>query len=396
MIPHDALEALASLAEIAFVGRVLLSLLPPGLPGRHGFRDLPATWAASHLLGTVVQGIESQLGDLSGIHPAHPALLAPWLLLALARWITLPGAMVPRHEPLAESPGPSSRALAVIAPLAVAAAAFHGDTPVDSKLPFLLADALALLALCRFGLSAARRAPLGRSLAVLALALVLAAALIYSRARTIPLALCMGSGAAFAGVWLRRGDRRAAALSVIAFAGSALLGPREALFGAAGLFALWLHTAEPSRKSIALFAAAVFAPCAALGWNRLDAVSSAEPALSPITAAVAVVVAMALAMRKRLADARDRDRAPATATAGSIDPTRTESAAVRDAVLLCLFPLASRGELSSLSALSSALLPLAPMIALECGLVFAPAERPLAADPRPAVGTEPTTGAVRR
>jgi hypothetical protein len=123
MVSRDALEAVARLAEIAFVGRVILSLCPPGLPGRHGPRDLFATWGASHLLGGIALAAEAAAADLLGLELSPLALVAPWLLPAFLRWITLPGAMVPRHEPVAEDSGALARVLAVAAPLAVALAA---------------------------------------------------------------------------------------------------------------------------------------------------------------------------------------------------------------------------------------------------------------------------------
>src|SRR5260221_569344 len=71
MIPTTAFEALATLVEYAFVGRILLSILPPGFPGLHSFRDLPATWAASHLLGSVSLALELRLLETLDLAP-HP------------------------------------------------------------------------------------------------------------------------------------------------------------------------------------------------------------------------------------------------------------------------------------------------------------------------------------
>lgn len=77
-------EALLSLALDLAVGRLCLSLLPPGWPGEHGRRELGATLCASLLLGA----------------PAR--ILIPWLwawgLILLARLALLPGALRPRHE----------------------------------------------------------------------------------------------------------------------------------------------------------------------------------------------------------------------------------------------------------------------------------------------------------
>src|SRR5262245_56765511 len=230
----DALEALLLLAEIAFVGRVVLAFLPPGLPGRHGLADLPATWAASHMIGRVAFDLQARL--------ALPrlALLAFALLLLLVRFLTLPAAMVPRHEPLARPPGSVARLLALAAPAAVVAAA--ATRGVGRILP--AADSIALLGCCAFALAASRRSPAGGAPAALVLASGVACAVAWEKPLRVELALGVGAGAAFAAVWLRRGDRRAALLSVIAFASCAFEGPREAVFGAAGLFALWNHTPQ--------------------------------------------------------------------------------------------------------------------------------------------------------
>ena len=376
----DAFEALARLAEIAFVGRVILSLCPPGLPGRHGFRDLPATWAASHLLGGAALALESRLAELGALHPTRLALVAPWLLVAFARWITLPGAMVPRHEPLAEAPGALACILRVAAPLAVLlGAALPSSSAERADLPAAVAaaaSAIALLACCSFALATSRRSPTIRALVVLVLAAVLAAALHSGEDRSILVALGTGAGACFASAWIRRGDRRAAALAVIAFASCGLFGVREALFGAAGLLALWIHTPDPSKRWILDRSLLALALGAAAGWTRYDPFVPGAEVLTPMTAAVLLVVALAIWRRKRLVDSRRDSAGPEERPRGTIDPTHAERDAVRDAVLLCLFPLAARGELSSAEHLPAALLAIAPMVLLELGLFLAPAEQP--------------------
>ncbi|MFN0006653.1 MAG: hypothetical protein ACKVXR_02000 [Planctomycetota bacterium] len=363
MISPPAVEALAQLFAIAFVGRVILSLLPPGLPGRHGFRELPATWAASHLLGGTALAFQARLADLAGLEVSRLALVAPWLLAAFARWITLPAAMVPRHEPLAEPPGAMARILWAASAVIVLAAAGVLHLGVA-------ADGLALLACCSFALAGSRRSPTRRAIVVLALAVVLAAAIVKSEARTIPLALGAGSGACFASVWMRRGDRRAALLAVIAFASCGLLGPRAALFGLAGLFAMWVHTPEASKRWVLARSLAAFVIGSAAGWDEAAGV------ITPMTSAVLVVVSLAIWRRKLLVDAQRPAEPAARSSRVTIDPTRAERDAVRDTVILCLFPLAARGELSSLVGLAPALLPLAPLVLLELGLVLGPAERP--------------------
>src|SRR5437867_12584261 len=48
---QDAFEGILLLVTIAIAGRILLSLLPPGLPGYHEPANLPAPWPPRHLLG---------------------------------------------------------------------------------------------------------------------------------------------------------------------------------------------------------------------------------------------------------------------------------------------------------------------------------------------------------
>jgi hypothetical protein len=370
MISPPAVEAFAQLAAIAFVGRVFLSLLPPGLPGRHGLRELPATWAASHLLGGAVLALETRVAELSGLELPRLALVAPWLLVAFARWITLPAAMVPRHEPIAEAPGLLARSLGIVSPVVVLVAS--GGLHLD-----IAADALALLACCSFALAGSRRSPTARAIAVLVLAAVFGAAIAKGEVSTVPLALGTGAGACFSSVWMRRGDRRAAVLAVIAFASCGLLGLREALFGAAGLFAIWVHTPYPSKRWILARALGALAIAAAAGWNGTAGV------LTPLTSGVLLVVALAIWKRKSLVDGRQASEPAFRSAIGGIDSTLAERDAVRDAVILCLFPLAARGDMSAVYRLLPALLPLAPMVLLELGLL-APAEQPPGAPvPRP-------------
>ena len=77
-------------------GRVVLSFFPPGDVGSHAPRDLTVTVATSLSVGFVLSWLlpEDEL---------RPYWLVP--LLAIARWLTLPGAMVPRHPPPREPVG---------------------------------------------------------------------------------------------------------------------------------------------------------------------------------------------------------------------------------------------------------------------------------------------------
>jgi len=368
-------NVIVSLAERAAVGRILLSLLPPGLPGRHTPRDLPSTWAASHLLGTAALLLESEIFGLRSLSPSHPFLLAPWALVALVRWLTLPGALVPRHEPLSEPSGPLAGFLLFLSALAIPATAFLRPAPIGLEGVLRLADALALLALAAFGLASARRAPLGRGIAILCLSAILSAAIATSAEAAVAPALFLGGGAALGVPWLRRGDRRAAAFAAIAAASTALLGPRAAFLGAAGLLALCLHTPAPSGPGLAMFSAASLIACALPSFLHGEVEPPAEPAATPATLVMLVVVAWALWTRRRILAARAGEAAPTPE--GRIDPSRPQSALMRDTLLLAVVVLAARGDLARIDLLFPTLLPLAPLLAIELCLLLAPAERPL-------------------
>lgn len=355
ILPHGV-DGPALLVACALVGRVLLSLLPPGLPGRHAPADLPATWAASHLLGGFALSLEAAVLALLRAQVSLPLFFAPWLLLALARWATLPGAMVPRHALPREPLAPLPLALFAIAPGLVVAATLDVGRPAWSA-----ADALALLALASHGLAAARRAPIPRAVTVLVLSATVAASIHWSIAPSFPLLLAVGGGAALGVPWLRRADRRAGALSVLAFSSASLLGPREALFGLAGIAALWIHTAVPSRRQVATFAACAFLPAAALGWLQGASHLEVEDVLPPIGALSLFVVTLALATRHRLVLARG---------GGDADSARLGSSMLRDALLLSILPPICRGEIGTSGHVAATLLQIAPIAILEAGILL--------------------------
>jgi hypothetical protein len=317
--------------------------------------------------------------------------------------------MVPRHPPPREEPTLLATLLLLLSALAVLVSpllrdeaagssssalesAGHLGSPLDPGLPLLLADSLALLALVSYGLSAARRAPLGRALGVLALAILLSVAISRSVTLPIPLALALGSGSSLAVPWLRRGDRRAAAIAVLALSGSALLGPRAAIFAAIGLLALWIHTPGPSRPNLAVFAAAAFAVCAIAGFPSGRDHFHLASFLPPLTAATLVVVAFALYRRRKWIVSRGGEIPEPSRGVDSIDSPRPQAALLRDVVLLCILAMASRNELTSLDVLFSDLLPLAPLFAIEAGLLLARDEEPAAAEVAPPAAS----GAARR
>lgn len=227
-------ETPLALLVIAAVGRLALSLLPPGHVGSHRLRDLPTTWAASHMLGLAT--IESLSRWPAVLDFELPDILALALVAAIAlfRVATLPGAIVPAHAvPLARA-GVVARGLWVGAALLLlwqTAEALQGERTWQefAHEPFeatpIVVDAASLAALYLLvdhGLGVARRAPLGRALVVLLLAAVTTTNAMFAGAGELcSRALFLGAGAAFLVALQRRADRRALALGAIAFATSA-------------------------------------------------------------------------------------------------------------------------------------------------------------------------------
>jgi hypothetical protein len=255
--------ALFGLALVAFAGRVALAWLPPGEPGRHRPAELPATWAASHLLGWIALHTATATAAELGARLSWQQFAAPFALLAVARLATLPGAMVPRHDLRAERATPLARALLLalaVALLFVPALAvragelgvgrgpassgeldgWRAASPAQAYVLRLLAPAhavaLAVIAHHAMAALAVRRSArcLG-ALAVLALAALAARAGAELDAR---LALGFGAGVALGLCWFRRADPRALALACLAFASCLAAAPAGAPLGLAGLAAL--------------------------------------------------------------------------------------------------------------------------------------------------------------
>lgn len=263
-----------SLAATVAAGRVLLSLFPAGLPGRHGWKDLPITLATSWLLGAIAFELEARALALAGAHAAAWMLFAPWVPIAIGRWLALPGAMVPRHAPPAESATRATRlARAAAAAVVLLGAwsdrdALFAGTGAGAGQELAgatrILDMLALLVVCDYALDCARRAPLGRGLVVLGLACALTLRAFGSGGGSdARIALCFASGAAFSVPWLRRADRRAALVAAVAFASAPLFAPRGLPLAISGLVWLCVCTPGTARKGVATASAVAFALCAA-------------------------------------------------------------------------------------------------------------------------------------
>ncbi len=239
----DAHWPTARLLGLALLsGRILLSFLPPGEPGGHSLRKLPLTIAASLLLGL---GLMGAFGELFGEGWIAAAVFCVAGLLL--RWASAPAGIVPRHELARERGSWLSRGLLL-------AALLFGCFPEPRP-------AAVLLVLClEHGLATARRAPLGRR------ALVLLLALFLFREQSLPDigAAYLGCGAAFALAWLRRADRRSAALAIACLAlGRCWSTFDGALLAAGALLALVLCTAPASRPWITKACLIGFALCVA-------------------------------------------------------------------------------------------------------------------------------------
>jgi len=237
----DASLYLSSLAATALAGRVVLAWFPPGLPGRHNLAGLPLTWAASHLLGLAVLTLEMRCVRGLGNEPHVATFFLPWLVLALLRVATLPGAMVARHEPSTPRVTPLAAALRVailipvIGAFAAAPASFGGEAlnsgfgrnafwvliqglETGDGVPLTIgsgfvhaASYLALLLFVGHGLRVTRRAVMPSAGAILALAWFFG-----TRTEAVG-ALFFTAGTALALTWLRRVDPRARALSLTSF-----------------------------------------------------------------------------------------------------------------------------------------------------------------------------------
>ncbi|MEO6709199.1 MAG: hypothetical protein ABIP42_06430 [Planctomycetota bacterium] len=316
--------AALGLAVVSCIGRVVLSWLPPGEVGSHRTRDLATTWAASYLLGASFLAVGASVSALARAPVSCAWIAGAALFLGLARWLTLPAALVPRHEVLRELPNGVARALLWIA-VAIGIWAALGATinagsglwsvraqawlsqgwligfdgpatargalelaPLDcsaiacvswpggivnevSARAHLLACFLSALLLIERAMELTRRAPLGRRLLLVLFAAALSVAF---RADDGDLALAGLCALALLGLvsWTRRADARGLALACIAFGSLSLVRPGGWVLAIAGLVATLGSSARPSlvRAASWVFAIAIVLPSLWLlaAWTR--------------------------------------------------------------------------------------------------------------------------------
>jgi hypothetical protein len=392
-----ALAALA-LVAIALVGRVALSLLPPGPPGFHGLADLPITWAASHLLGSLVLVAETDLVGVLGLRASPAVLFTPWALVLVMRWLTLPGGFVPRHTPRAEIASTLARAIAFAACTLAVATAFAksdqshasgavrgctsllvGDRPAVST-SLAVANVLAALCFCDAGMRIARRAPLGRSVVVFALSAMLVSlgAAIAERGELSSIVLCTAGGSAFAVAWLRRADKRARMLAIVASSGAALLGGLGWTFALALLTGIVVRTAAPARARTAVIAALVLAIAVALsymGGREPACGATGEGVLLEVSRPARIAIAALLLVSAALL-ARKTFRSQRANTVDAIAEPRRELSALGLAAGISLVLCAAIGVLTPTHPSAAAIAPLLPICALMIGLALVRSEQP--------------------
>ena len=265
---------LAQLAFVALVGRVLLSLLPPGHPGEHrlGLRasgGFAATWAASHALGLFYYLGLSELYALLGHTSTYTFETLAILALGLLALMTGPGDLVPRHDEAQPRSLPllgEAVLLVGLVPLVLVASGelLPATLALRASAPFLkpmmaVACFPAGLALLAHAMNAGGLAPRIRQVGVLGLALAPGAFLVLTHPVSAPLGpafLAACTVAAGGHAWLRRADRRGALLALVSSLALAWVLPVELLraappFALAGLVAVAIATPDAGRKRIA-------------------------------------------------------------------------------------------------------------------------------------------------
>ena len=296
MVLTQLCSAALGIGVISLIGRALLSWLPPGELGSHRTAQLPLTWATSYLLGCISLAAATAFCALARLPFSSAAIAGAGALLGLARLLSLPAALVPRHEVHRERTRNGSRAMFALAfgivfwaawRMEVTTDAGHWatraqallsrgsiagiDDPANGALPaapfesaslaFIawpsgaissiaarlhwLACAIAVLLLSERCMATARRAPLGRRMLLVPLALALSVAATAEDGN-------LGSAALLALLvcglvsWTRRADARGLALACIASCALPLTRPDGWVLGLAGLCAVILSSARPS------------------------------------------------------------------------------------------------------------------------------------------------------
>jgi len=343
----DLIRFLPGLALLTLYGRIALSLLPAGLPGRHGWSEIPATLAASFLLGAFGWSIELLLFELLEFTPTLLNTALPWAVLAAARLSTLPGAMVPRHERLLTRATWLERGLGLAlfgslvwvawqtvafdqrpyTPTGLAYAEARVDvacwltwTALDGPRttgvgmegaaffgPVALTAAIVLLshALTRLGVARA----LARAVLLVAmLSIGLLSPLLEVRSALLLTAFAaMASG--FGMIWLRTADRRARALAVSGCGALALVGPSAVPIAVAASVALVKATPSRVQRATAALAAALMLPgvLQAIAYELRFAVAQ-RPPLAWVSVALLGVAAAVLGVRAARSGAATNER----------------------------------------------------------------------------------------
>lgn len=254
----------AEVHHIAFAllaGRTLLAWLPPGDIGGHSIVRLPLTIITSWVLGTFAGWITSPL----------PAWLR-WSVVGVAlaaRLLTLPAAMVPRHAP----PVPRRDWISTIARviafvwLAVLAAVALDQLQLDNVTrggsgcvsgalrPVVLG--VSLLVVVHFAGRIARRSA-GFALGIALLPLLSTSGLraLFADSSVLEAAVLFGTASSMTVAWLRRGDKRARAVAILALTALAALVQDQLGLALCGWAALVGFTPRPSMKSTASLALA--------------------------------------------------------------------------------------------------------------------------------------------
>jgi hypothetical protein len=292
VVPSPLIEPLL-LAQTLLVGRVTLSLLPPGRLGSHRLGELAATLSASVLLGYAVTLVADLPAVVLGLPSLPVGTLASLALgAAVLRWMTLPGAFVPSPFPSVDSPsttgvaGRWASALTILLGLMRAegatelTAAWHALTL--EHLPFLALPALLDHALRQLDQADRPRTWVWVLPAVLVWVLP-AEVLLHGELPWV--AFLLGGGAGFLLVWRRNADRRALAVSALAFGASTCSAAAVWPLGLAGL--VWLVLATPGgTRALALrwgiVSVALLGPVAVAERDRLLS-GAIDPAHLPPT-----------------------------------------------------------------------------------------------------------------